>query len=457
MKSITKLADEQKSQLESWARKWVEIGLSCEPADWEASERGIRACYRHAELPEPRVFVRVASPIVLAWAAPIADAMLRMSKKGTDVGVNTMDGAVEEEIESAVRGAMERVLQYTVEQVVLDEVYDLVRKVVQNGVYGVGSVVHAAAMGDQIMSVVYGKARHAMRLEVGAVGYGAVGYDEVTSAIGDVVHDKVTNAIGEVVNAEVRANMKSVIPSVMESGIGIEAMKGDPGLGLSNWYKYIGGQFWVTWPAFWSFFDEVCGLKIPHELTQLMQNYCMAQKSSGWWWPHSHFCMVSDRPAWIDLKNGRLHSDSRAAIQWRDGWGIYALNGVRVPREIVETPIAELNPKLFTQERNAEVRREILRKTGPLWLQQKLGSRLLDQQVVAFPLLLEMDIEPETATYELHELNLGGETGPWPYLKMWNPSEQCWHIEAVPKDCTTVQQALNFRNGGEFIHLAPLS
>jgi hypothetical protein len=164
--------------------------------------------------------------------------------------------------------------------------------------------------------------------------------------------------------------------------------------------------------------------------------------------------MVSNRPAWIDLRNGRLHSETRAAIQWRDGWGIYFLNGVRVDRALVETPAEELDPMLFAKERNAEIRREILRKIGPIRLQEKLGSRILDTQVVLFP---DDGIMPNSSAYELHSLNLGGETGEWPYLKMWNPSELCWHMEAVARECQTVQQALNFRNGGEFTHLAPIS
>ena len=34
-----------------------------------------------------------------------------------------------------------------------------------------------------------------------------------------------------------------------------------------------------------------------------------------------------------------------------------------------------------------------------------------------------------------------------PYLKMTNPSIGVFHVEGVHPDCTTVDQALEFRNG----------
>ena len=49
--------------------------------------------------------------------------------------------------------------------------------------------------------------------------------------------------------------------------------------------------------------------------------------------------------------------------------------------------------------------------------------------------------------YELLEVDLKGQTGAWPYLKMRNPSIPVWHLEAVARECKTVADALTFRNG----------
>ena len=49
-------------------------------------------------------------------------------------------------------------------------------------------------------------------------------------------------------------------------------------------------------------------------------------------------CILSDRPEQISIKDGVLHNESGMAIKYRDRWGVYMLNGVRVTKEIAETP-----------------------------------------------------------------------------------------------------------------------
>lgn len=92
----------------SWADDWIARGLCCDPADWEAWERGARACYAHAGIPWPGVVVRVSSPIVLAFAAPIAAHLLDCAVVGAvDVAVgDAVDVAVRDAVGVAVRVAV---------------------------------------------------------------------------------------------------------------------------------------------------------------------------------------------------------------------------------------------------------------------------------------------------------------------------------------------------------------
>lgn len=85
-----------------WADKWIAIGLSTERADFETFESAVRACYRYAGLPEPRVVVRCSSPLVAVSAGPIAGAILRGA---VDEAVR---GAVSGAVGGAVRGAVAR-------------------------------------------------------------------------------------------------------------------------------------------------------------------------------------------------------------------------------------------------------------------------------------------------------------------------------------------------------------
>lgn len=105
------------------------------------------------------------------------------------------------------------------------------------------------------------------------------------------------------------------------------------------------------------------------------------------------------------------------------------MNGVLTPQWLAETPAQEIDPKKFAEIKNAEVRREFVRKVGVERIVQQVGAEIVDTQ----------------GDYSLLLVDLGGDTGVWPYLKMRNPSIGCWHLECVDKSCATVQAAINFR------------
>lgn len=120
-------------------------------------------------------------------------------------------------------------------------------------------------------------------------------------------------------------------------------------------------------------------------------------------------------------------------MQYRDGWGIWALNGVRVPQALVETQADELDcTDWVVNQSNAEIRREAVRKIGVERVIQRLGGHSLDTH----------------GDYELISLRLNG-TRERPFLKMKNPSIGVWHVEGVAPHIKTVQQALNWRSGNE--------
>jgi hypothetical protein len=146
-------------------------------------------------------------------------------------------------------------------------------------------------------------------------------------------------------------------------------------------------------------------------------------------YPFEDFCVISEKPIDIKMKNMVLHNDKGAAVSYADGFSVYSLNGVRVTRELVETPAEKLDPQLVVKETNAEVRREIVRKIGVERLVQKLGAKTLDKK----------------GNYELLNIDLG-ENRIRPYLKMLNPSVGTWHIEGVSPGCRTIEQAINWRN-----------
>lgn len=144
----------------------------------------------------------------------------------------------------------------------------------------------------------------------------------------------------------------------------------------------MGGQFWVGgwwWGgAYTSFFREVCGLEPPAGLWERGLAYEATMEAACWWYPHSDFVLVCERPAAIhrDLArpgvdrgwgSHRLHNDAGPAVHWADGWGVYAVHGVRIPfkqRHIVDAP-QTITAAEIEAERNAEIRRVMIDRYGP--------------------------------------------------------------------------------------------
>lgn len=130
-------------------------------------------------------------------------------------------------------------------------------------------------------------------------------------------------------------------------------------------------------------------------------------------------------------KGRQLHNDKGAAVKFSvDGWkDLYFLNGVKVPKWLVATREGDLDPRKVLELKNAEVRREFVRKVGIERICYSLKAVVRDR----------------VGNYELLLLFLD-DNRPRPYLKMLNPSIDTWHVEGVPPQITTVEQALRWRN-----------
>jgi len=91
-----------------------------------------------------------------------------------------------------------------------------------------------------------------------------------------------------------------------------------------------------SWLERHDFFRNVCGLK---DETEVLRGLLLIAASADWIIPHKHVCWVSEPPQTVrtDAK-GRLHSSSGPALQYRDGWTVYAWKGVEVPPRVVERP-----------------------------------------------------------------------------------------------------------------------
>lgn len=120
------------------------------------------------------------------------------------------------------------------------------------------------------------------------------------------------------------------------------------------------GHHDAGWLSGYEFFKDECKIEACEKLSGLMQ----VAKSSGWFWPFTNLCIMTERPNVLHRDaERRLHCETGPAIAYPDNWGLYVWHGVRVPKHVVEAP-ETITAQEIEEETNAEVRRIMLERFG---------------------------------------------------------------------------------------------
>jgi len=130
---------------------------------------------------------------------------------------------------------------------------------------------------------------------------------------------------------------------------------------------YQWGQMDSYWISFYLFCRDVVGVEYSEKDSETLDLWSEIAQSCGWWWPYEGVCFVSDRPLavhWEDDRDPpRIHNPNGPAVEYRDGFKVYAIRDIRVEPRIIENP-ETITFEEILRERNAEIRRVLLRQYG---------------------------------------------------------------------------------------------
>ncbi len=116
---------------------------------------------------------------------------------------------------------------------------------------------------------------------------------------------------------------------------------------------------WLERQDFFRFACELTGE------TEPLAGLLLIATHADWIVPHRHICWVSEPPQLLKTdERGRLHSASGPALQYRDGWAIYAWKGVEVPARVIERP-AQITPADIERAVDIHVRRCMIERMTP--------------------------------------------------------------------------------------------
>jgi len=230
------------------------------------------------------------------------------------------------------------------------------------------------------------------------------------------------------------------------------AIKQIPSLTPSN---AIYGNNDAYWLYTYRFFQKECniqGLDIINHLYDLCTE-------AGWMWMSSDTTIVTKMP--VDMRmirkpaeNARgfldvLHCYTGLALEYADGTGVYAINGVRIPaqyKHLMEALPKEVPASEVLVISNTEIRSELLKKIGIERAFDSLQKKSLDKKTIKVG-----------GEYELFSVVFPNDSVRI-YLQGECPSNKEKFYEAVSPDCRTVEQALSFRNTGKLdLYQMPLS
>ena len=214
---------------------------------------------------------------------------------------------------------------------------------------------------------------------------------------------------------------------------------------VAPWLQGAADSGRLTYYEFW--LKEV-GIKLEDDLREKLEIW-IRTRDLGAIFPLDNICIVVQKPNAIHRNEHGLHNETGPAIDY-DGWGLYSLNGVRVPEYLVMTPSEDLDLNWYQKQENADVKAEFVRKFGV--------ERMLEQGKKIDTYENYNEEWWTKSEYELWDMaclfpNLDYQ----PYLKMLNQTTGIWHVEAVSPACRTIGAALKERFGGRDLTIATIS
>jgi len=363
-KLLTKLTPEQEARIPAIRDEFLRIGLSTEPADFDAAEQAARDAYAVAGLPAPKLFIRLASPMEGAIGAAIL--------KGTRIGESVW-AQVGAQVWDQVRAQVWDQVRAQVWAQVWDQVWDQVGDQVWAQVWAqvraqVGAQVWAQVrdqVWDQVWDQVGDQVWAQVRAQVGAQVWAQV-WDQVGDQVGAQVRDQVWDQVRDQVGAQVWAQVRDQVGAQVWDQV--RAQVWDQ-VRAAFYSQHEAG--WLSWA---SYFHRVCNLPGAEKIEPLAR----IAANCGWVWFFAGAVIITDRPRILRCDDqNRLHCEDGPALEYRDGFAIHAWHGTRVPAEWVEDR-ASLTAKIALTWPNVDQRAAACEILGWHNIINSMSARIID-------------------------------------------------------------------------------
>jgi hypothetical protein len=167
-----------------------------------------------------------------------------------------------------------------------------------------------------------------------------------------------------------------------------------PGLHWPAFYA----QHDAGWLGFHQFFADQFGL------SEQSAGLRELGRQAGWVWMYGDLAIISAKPIFVSMdRQGRLHNERRAAVEYADGTKVYAVNGVRIPGKWV-LERTTIDPSEILQCEDVDQRAAGIALVGYAHLKDRLDYKILEG-------------DPSTDIGALIELKIPGLSNPGRFLE----------------------------------------
>lgn len=172
---------------------------------------------------------------------------------------------------------------------------------------------------------------------------------------------------------------------------------------------------------------EYCENELGIKYTETFKPLINVARECGSILPYTNVCFVSSRPKAIHLDGQyRLHKlGGGKALEYWDGWGIWAVNGVQMPEKYASEIPENWDSRWLLETSNAEHRRVIIGVIGYSKLMRQLGATQIHSDVDMSLHKIDLDVDVETIYF----------------LKVRCPSTGASYALRVPPNVKTCEEA----------------
>ncbi|MEM1169963.1 MAG: DUF6745 domain-containing protein [Cyanobacteria bacterium P01_H01_bin.35] len=199
---------------------------------------------------------------------------------------------------------------------------------------------------------------------------------------------------------------------------------------LCLWSYPIPTELWSSYVAWLDFCISVLNCNYNSDDWQVLESIV---KHCGWIYPLRNICIICDRPRKLLLDDEyRPHAVEKPAIEFNDGYSLYAYHGVRLPEVYGKSNPQEWQSEWLLTTKNAELRRVLIEEIGYEKICQDLQT-------------IEIDKWQE---YTLLRIDNDADIEPIFILKMICPSTGNIHTLRVPPHVNSAKEAVEWINWG---------